>query len=212
MLRSYRRATPGANIPGTSHVTSLLMKQAVPGRIFTVCPFRQMIEGVNVSCVPHCQCLFRESAPGTRRVGLTLMTASISVRHQPYMRKPLPSNDRRTDRRKPLESSREPEPSRTTIVRVGVNGGDGRIFATEKSIFQSRNRFLAVFATGIRRILAKQEREAVAGEPASPSIRLSKGFLTSCPSVDDGRGKCFLRSTLPNTSLEKAPLERVGLA
>ena len=134
MLRSYRRATPGANIPGTSHVTSLLMKQAVPGRLLTVCPFRQMIEGVNVSCVPHCQCLFRESAPGTRRVGLTLMTASISVRHQPYMRKPLPSNDRRTDRRNPLESSREPEPSRTTIVRGGVNGGDGSFFR-RKSLF-----------------------------------------------------------------------------
>ena len=56
---------------------------------------------------------------------------------------------------KPLESARRPEPSRTTIVPGGLNGGDGGIFAAEKSIFRSNNRFLAVFVTGIRRIQAK---------------------------------------------------------
>ena len=37
-----------------------------------------------------------------------------------------------------LESSRRPEPSRTTIVPGGVCGGDGRIIAAENPIFQSK--------------------------------------------------------------------------
>ena len=49
---------------------------------------------------------------------------------------------------KPLESSRGPKPSRISIVPSGMYGGYGRIFAAENPIFQSKNRFLAVFAPG----------------------------------------------------------------
>ena len=49
---------------------------------------------------------------------------------------------------KPLESSRGPKPSRISIVPSGMYGGHGRIFAAENPIFQSKNRFLAVFAPG----------------------------------------------------------------
>ena len=47
-----------------------------------------------------------------------------------------------------LESSRGPQPSRITIAPGGVYGGRGRIFAAENPIFQSKNRYLAVFAPG----------------------------------------------------------------
>ena len=40
------------------------------------------------------------------------------------------------------------EPIRTLIVPGGVYGRDGAIFAAENPIFQSKNRFLAVFAPG----------------------------------------------------------------
>ena len=42
----------------------------------------------------------------------------------------------------------EPKPFRALIVPGGVYGGDGAIFAAENPIFQSKNRFLAVFAPG----------------------------------------------------------------
>ena len=48
----------------------------------------------------------------------------------------------------PSESSRGPKPSRISIVPSGMYGGHGRIFAAENPIFQSKNRFLAVFAPG----------------------------------------------------------------
>ena len=50
--------------------------------------------------------------------------------------------------KKAWESSRGPKPSRISIVHGGVYGGDGTIFAAENPIFQSGNRFLAVFAPG----------------------------------------------------------------
>ena|SRR5699024_2851507 len=40
----------------------------------------------------------------------------------------------------------EPKPFRGLIVPGGVYGGDGAIFVSENSIFQSKNRFLAVSA------------------------------------------------------------------
>ena len=80
---------------------------------------------------------------------------------------------------KPLESSRGPEPSRTTIVPGGVNGGDGRVFAVENSIFQSKNRFFAVFAAGIRRIQAKTGAGGRGGGACFPVHRLVKAILTS---------------------------------
>ena len=49
---------------------------------------------------------------------------------------------------KPRKSSRGPKPSRIPIVLGGVYGEDGRIFASENPIFQSKNRFFAVFAPG----------------------------------------------------------------
>ena len=48
----------------------------------------------------------------------------------------------------PWKSSRGPQPSRIPIVPGGVYGGDGTIFASENPIFQSKNRFSAVFAPG----------------------------------------------------------------
>ena len=50
--------------------------------------------------------------------------------------------------KKPSESSRGPKPSRIPIVPGGMYGGGGTIFASENPIFQSKNRFLAVFAPG----------------------------------------------------------------
>ena len=49
---------------------------------------------------------------------------------------------------KKQESSRGAKPSRTLIVPSGVYGGYGAIFAAENPIFQSKNRFPAVFAPG----------------------------------------------------------------
>ena len=46
----------------------------------------------------------------------------------------------------PWESARGPKPFRAPIVPGGVYGGDWAIFAAENPIFQSKNRFLAVFA------------------------------------------------------------------
>ena len=46
-----------------------------------------------------------------------------------------------SDHQKPRESSRE-----LPIVPSGVHGGRGAIFAAENLIFQSKNRFIAVFA------------------------------------------------------------------
>ena len=100
---------------------------------------------------------------------------------------------------KPLESSRGPEPSRTTIVPGGVNGGDGRIFAAENSIFQSKNRFFAVFAAGIRRIQAKtgeggREAENPLGFQVSPLAKLPTAQI-----VDLSRG------TWPGSLLPRPP-------
>ena len=61
---------------------------------------------------------------------------------------------------KPPESSRGPEPSRTTIVPGGVNGGDGRVFA--------------VFAAGIRRIQAKTGEGGRGGGACFPVHQLVK--------------------------------------
>ena len=100
---------------------------------------------------------------------------------------------------KPLESSRGPEPSRTTIVPGGVNGGDGRIFAAENSIFQSKNRFFAVFAAGIRRIQAKtgeggREAENPLGFQVSPLAKLPTA------QIEDLR-----RGTWPGSLLPRPP-------
>ena len=48
----------------------------------------------------------------------------------------------------PEESVRGSKLICTEIVPGGVNGGDGRIFASGNSIFQSKNRILAVSAPG----------------------------------------------------------------
>ena len=48
--------------------------------------------------------------------------------------------------RKSQGSSRGLRPSRALIVPSGVYGGHGAIFAAENLIFQSKNRFFAVFA------------------------------------------------------------------
>ena len=77
---------------------------------------------------------------------------------------------------KPLESSRGPEALSNNNRPRRVNGGDGRIFTTEKSIFQSKNRFLAVFAAGIRRIQPKTGEGGRGGGDTPLSIRLSKLF------------------------------------
>ena len=61
---------------------------------------------------------------------------------------------------KPLESSRGPEPSRTTIVPGGVNGGDGR-----------------VFAAGIRRIQAKTGEGGRGGGACFPVHPLVKNLF-----------------------------------
>ena len=50
--------------------------------------------------------------------------------------------------KKPTESSRGPKPSRISIESGGVYGGCGAIFAAENPIFQSKNRYFAVFAPG----------------------------------------------------------------
>ena len=57
-------------------------------------------------------------------------------------------------------------------------GGGGTIFASENPIFQSKNRFLAVFAPGNPPgFQQKLERVVVAGELASPSTSLSKYYF-----------------------------------
>ena len=75
---------------------------------------------------------------------------------------------------KTLESSRGPEPSQTTIVPGGVNGGDGRIFR-QKTLFSRAKivslQFLRPESAGFKQ---KLERVAVAGELVSPSTRLTK--------------------------------------
>ena len=50
--------------------------------------------------------------------------------------------------KKPLESSRGPQPSRISIVPGGVYAGGGVIFALGNFISQSKNHFIAVFAPG----------------------------------------------------------------
>ena len=56
-------------------------------------------------------------------------------------------------------------------------GGGGTIFASENPIFQSKNRYLAVFAPGNPSgFQQKLERVAVAGELASPSTSLTKYY------------------------------------
>ena len=66
------------------------------------------------------------------------------------------------------------------IVPGGVYGGRGTIFAEENLIFQSKNRFLAVFAPGnLKDFLQRLVGVAVAGELAPPSTSLAKSFLTS---------------------------------
>ena len=68
------------------------------------------------------------------------------------------------DCQKKLESSREPEPSQTTIVPGGLNSGAGRFFRLESAGF-----------------MQKLERVAVAGELASPpslSVRFVYPHLT----------------------------------
>ena len=66
------------------------------------------------------------------------------------------------------------------IVPGGVYGGRGTIFAEENLIFQSKNRFLAVFALGnLKVFLQKLAGVVVAGELVLPSTSLSKTFWTS---------------------------------
>ena len=50
--------------------------------------------------------------------------------------------------KKPLESSRGPQPSRISIVPGGVYAGGGVIFESGNPISQSKNHFIAVFAPG----------------------------------------------------------------
>ncbi|MDD7412806.1 MAG: hypothetical protein PUK86_06250, partial [bacterium] len=63
-----------------------------------------------------------------------------AARRQPARRLRLSKNPRRArEGRSPLE---------LPIAPSGVYGGRGTIFAPENPIFQSKNRFLAVFAPG----------------------------------------------------------------
>ena len=50
---------------------------------------------------------------------------------------------------KPQESARGPQPSRILIVVGGMYGDHGADFSGRKFIFRKKNRFFAVFATGI---------------------------------------------------------------
>ena len=63
-------------------------------------------------------------------------------------------------------------------------GGGGAIFASENPIFQSKNRFLAVFAPGNPSgFQQKLERVVEAGELASPSTSLSKYYFDKLRSI-----------------------------
>ncbi|MDD7412960.1 MAG: hypothetical protein PUK86_07030, partial [bacterium] len=61
------------------------------------------------------------------------------------------------------------------IAPSGVYGGRGTIFAPENPIFQSKNRFPAVFAPGNLLDFSKNWR-GWPGELASPATSLSKSF------------------------------------
>ena len=79
------------------------------------------------------------------------------------------------DCRKTLDSSLE-----LLIVPGGVYGEHGTIFAADTLIFQSKNRFLAVFAPeNLKEFLQKLVGMAVMWERARPSSGFSKTFLTS---------------------------------
>ena len=75
---------------------------------------------------------------------------------------------------RPFQTVENPGPSRTTIVPGGLNGGAGRTFAAENTMIQSKNRILAGFAAGIRRIQAKPGEGGRGG-----GAGLSKNVLTS---------------------------------
>ena len=78
----------------------------------------------------------------------------------------------------PWESSRGPQPSRITIVASGVYGGHGAIFSEENPIFRRKNRFLADFAAGTRRVPAKSVKGVVAaGEVGPPPPACQKHFF-----------------------------------
>ena len=70
-------------------------------------------------------------------------------------------------------------PVRTTTVPGGVNGGDGRIFAADNPISQSKKRFLAAFfAAGTRRIQAKTAEGDRGGRACFPVHPLVKNHFS----------------------------------
>ena len=78
---------------------------------------------------------------------------------------------------KPWESSRGPKSSRASIVPGGVYGGDGAIFVAGNLISQSKNRFFADFAAGIRRIQAKSGEGGSGGGACFPVHQLVKNLF-----------------------------------
>ena len=120
-----------------------------------------------------------------------------SIQRQPQQRRLLWLSPQTV--KKPRKSSRGPKPSRIPIDPGGVYGGVGRIFASENPIFQSKNRFSAVFAAGIRRIQAKtggggREAENPLGFQVSPLAKLPTAQI-----VDLRRG------TWPGSVLPRPP-------
>ena len=75
------------------------------------------------------------------------------------------------------ESSRGPRPARIIIVPSGVHGGRGAIFSEENLIFRRENRFIADFATGIRRIQAKSGRGGRGGGACSLGHKRVKNYF-----------------------------------
>ena len=76
---------------------------------------------------------------------------------------------------KPQESARGPKPFRTSIVPGGVYAGGGR-FLRRKTLFQSKNRFLAVSAPGNLWISAETGGGGSGGGVCSPVHQLVKAF------------------------------------
>jgi len=64
--------------------------------------------------------------------------------------------------------------TKNKIGRDGMYVAPAAIFLAENPIFQKKNRFLADFTAGSRRLQVKSGRGVVAGELAPPSTRLSK--------------------------------------
>ena len=74
------------------------------------------------------------------------MTAVSSPRRAQPHGLPIPIPIKKTDPKASLSLTKGS--LKASIVPSGVYGGHGAIFAAENPIFQSKNRFLAVFAPG----------------------------------------------------------------